>query len=83
MTFERLQPKTADEIPLLAEVLDDLRRNDHHLTRMLGPDSYGHLQLYWPGHCFTLSTTDELRALREALEFELMVWSAAMRKLYV
>jgi hypothetical protein len=80
MTFDRLQPKTADEIPLLAEVLDSLHRNDALLKRQFGN---GLLQISWPGHYFGLLYVEELEQLKDAIQFELMCHGATQRRTYL
>lgn len=80
MTFERLQPKSASEIPLLQDVLTSLVRNDPLLQRQFGQ---GVIQISWPGHYFGLIEPSELDELRDALQFELMCWGASERRLYL
>lgn len=80
MTFERLRPKSAEEITLLADVLESLHRNDRLLRQQFRS---GILQISWPGHCFGLLYMEELEQLKAAVEFELMCWGAAARGVYL
>lgn len=82
MTFERLRPKDASEIPLLTSVLDSLRRNSRLIRSHIEGDA-GIFQIYWPGHCFGLVAVEEYEALKSAVEFELMCWGASERKVYL
>lgn len=82
MTFDRLRPKDASEISLLADVLDSLHRNER-LIRGQIEGAPGILQLYWPGHCFGLVHMSEVAQLKDAIQFELMCWGASERKVYL
>lgn len=82
MNFDHLKPKDAAEIPILADVLDSLRRNSR-LIRSQIEGAAGIFQIYWPGHCFGLVAVEEYEALKSAVEFELMCWGASERKVYL